>query len=136
MAVNLYLGAVANIGVMRAGLIDNVMIFNRALTADDVALLYNLGNGTAQLSVLDPSRQINAIVEYLGPQPMDGLSGGSRPAFEVLVRNHPTEGITSKELDTGGDKIKLPMRIDLAGKTVRLTRIVAQDKAMLRLRAW
>jgi len=52
MAVNLYLGAVANIGVMRAGLIDNVMIFNRALTADDVALLYNLGNGTAKIPVL------------------------------------------------------------------------------------
>jgi len=82
------------------------------------------------------SREIDVIVEYLGPQPMDGLAGGSRPAFDILVRNHPTQGLTSKELDTGGDKIKLPMRIDLAGKTVRLTRLIAQDKAMLRLRAW
>ena len=82
------------------------------------------------------SRQIEAIVEYLGPQPMDGLAGGSRPAFDILVKNHPTQGLTSRELDTGGDKIKLPMRIDLAGRIVRLTKIMAQDKAMLRLRAW
>jgi hypothetical protein len=82
------------------------------------------------------SRQIEAQIHYLGPQPMDGLAGGSRPQFDLLVRNDSVAGISSRELDTAVDKAEIPPRIGMAAQTVRLVKIMAQDRAMLRLRAW
>lgn len=40
------------------GLIDNVMIFDKALTVDDVKILYSAGHGTEILADLDESRRI------------------------------------------------------------------------------
>jgi len=82
------------------------------------------------------SRSINAIVTYLGPQTMDGLRGGSRPHFDISVRNSSVYGISSRELNTGGDKIQIPMRMGRSVRTVRLVNLIAQDRAMLRIRAW
>jgi len=82
------------------------------------------------------SRQIEALVSYLGPQEMDGMRGGSRPQYEILVRNDAAAGITAAELDTGTDKLSIPPRIGRAAITVRIANIVKQDKAMLLLRAW
>ena len=83
-----------------------------------------------------PNRQIEAQISYLGPQPMDGLMGGSRPQFNLLVKNNSTTGISAKEIDCGKDKASIPPRIGRASITVRLVEIITQDKAMLRLRAW
>jgi hypothetical protein len=82
------------------------------------------------------SRQIDCQIHYLGPEQMDGLRGGSRPQFDLLVKNNALSGISSKLLDTARDKAQIPLRIGEAVKTVRLVKIMAQDKAMLRLRAW
>jgi len=82
------------------------------------------------------SRQIEAQIAYLGPQPMDGLRGGSRPQFDILVRNDATTGISAKELDTARDKVQIALRRGRSVRTVRLCAIIKQDKAMLRLRAW
>ena len=83
-----------------------------------------------------PARTIQAIVEYKGPQPLDGLRGGSRPHVELLVRNHATLGISSKEIDTGGDLLQVPLRRGRSVRTVRIVQIIGQDRAMLRLAAW
>ncbi len=82
------------------------------------------------------SRTIEAVVEYLGPQPMAGIRGGSRPQFELLVRNDSTYGISAKELDTYRDKVQVPFRYGRSVRTVRITQIIMQDKSMLRLLAW
>jgi len=82
------------------------------------------------------SRQIEAQIAYLGPQPMDGLSGGSRPQFDLLVKNNSASGISSREIDTALDKAQIPPRIGKTAVTVRLVGIEAQDRAMMRLRAW
>ena len=82
------------------------------------------------------SRQIEAQIAYLGPEAMDGIRGGSRPQFEILVRNDATDGITAKELDTARDKVQIPLRRGRSVRTVRLAGLIKQDKAMLRLRAW
>jgi hypothetical protein len=44
-----YIGRFWN-GYYFGGSIDNVMIFNRALTADEIMMLYNQGNGTEDIS--------------------------------------------------------------------------------------
>jgi len=82
------------------------------------------------------SRQIEAQISYLGPEAMDGLRGGSRPQFDILVRNNATTGISAKQLDTARDKVQIALRRGRSVRTVRLCAIITQDKAMLRLRAW
>lgn len=64
---------------------------------------------------------------------MDGLSGGSRPHIEVFVRNDAAVGIAAKEVDTGGDKLTLPLRFGLTTRIVRIVKLLDQDRAMLRL---
>lgn len=82
------------------------------------------------------SRSIEAMVEYIGPQSLDGVRGGSRPHFELTVRNDAAAGISGGELDTGGDKIQIPLRRGRSVRTIRLVELLAQDRAMLRLAAW
>jgi hypothetical protein len=82
------------------------------------------------------SRTIEAIVEYPGPDLLNGLRGGSRPHLEILVDNDDTTGISSRELDTGGDKAQLSLRRGRTVKTVRLVELLAQDRAMLRILAY
>ncbi|MHC4457842.1 MAG: hypothetical protein ACYS0I_12295, partial [Planctomycetota bacterium] len=49
------------------GSIDNVMIFDRALTAEEIETLYNEGNGTETFTDLDIESDINNddIVNFL-----------------------------------------------------------------------
>jgi hypothetical protein len=79
-------------------------------------------------------RTIDAIVEYPGPESIGEFEGGSAPLLDILVANNSTEGIDSAEVDTGGDKITLPKRRDLAGRVTRITRIINQDEVLVRLR--
>jgi len=55
----------------------------------------------------------------------------SRSVLEVGVRNDASAGISSRELDTGGDKLSLPLRYGRTARTVRITRILRQDAAYL-----
>lgn len=79
------------------------------------------------------SRTIQGLIEYLGPSLMAGVAGGSRPRMELLVRNDTTYGISSREIDTGGDKVQIPLRRGRSVRTVRIVELLAQDRAMLRV---
>jgi len=82
------------------------------------------------------SREIKAIVEYPGPAAIGGLEGGSRPVLDIYVKNDSIIGISSAELDTGGDKLdNVPLRYGLTNTKVRIIRIAGQDKAILHMRA-
>ena len=81
------------------------------------------------------SRSIESIIEYPGPGGIDGLSGGSRPLLDIYIKNDSTSGISSAEVDTGGDKVEVPLRIGLTAARVRITKIVTQDKAILHIQA-
>jgi hypothetical protein len=54
--------------------------------------------------------------------------------MDILVANDSTAGISSQEVDTGGDHVTLPKRRGLAAKVARITRIINQDEVLLRLR--
>jgi len=82
------------------------------------------------------SRNIEAIIEYPGPGAIGGMaSSGSRPIMDIYIENSSTSGISSAEVDTGGDKLDVPLRFGLTAARVRITRIVAQDKAVLHIQA-
>lgn len=81
------------------------------------------------------SRKIRAVITRTGPENLPSVSGGSLPAFGVLVKNHATAGISSETIDTGGDKIECAKRLDERPKVLRLIEIINHDAAMMLLAA-
>jgi len=81
------------------------------------------------------ARSVTAIVDYPGPGPLGMLAGGSRPHVEITVCNSAA-GILSSEIDTGGDKVTVPMRRGLAARVLRVVEIISQDESHLRLRCY
>jgi hypothetical protein len=53
------------------------------------------------------------------------------PVYEVHVENDSTDGISSDELDIGGDQIGLPPRDGKAAERKTITRLMTQDHGML-----
>jgi hypothetical protein len=53
------------------------------------------------------------------------------PVFEVHVANDAVLGISSEELDTGGDQIEFPARDGQAAERRTITRLTTQDHGML-----
>jgi hypothetical protein len=78
------------------------------------------------------ARSVTAIVDYPGPGSIGRLAGGSRPHVEISVCNS-SGGILSTEIDTGGDRVTVPMRRGLPAKDLRIAEIISQDEGMLRL---
>lgn len=81
------------------------------------------------------SRRINAVVTRPGPEQMAAIEGGSRPQFELLVKNTATGGIASDELDTGGDKIEVAPREGAKPVTMRLIELLDHDAGCCRILA-
>ena len=79
--------------------------------------------------------RIKAVISRRGPENQPGVSGGSLPAFEVLVKNDSAEGIASGSLDTGGDKIECAKRVDQRPKVLRITEIINHDAGLVLLAA-
>lgn len=53
------------------------------------------------------------------------------PVFEVHVSNNSTTGIAATELDTGGDKISMPVRDGMQPSKRAVMRLITQDNGML-----
>jgi len=53
------------------------------------------------------------------------------PMFEVHVKNDATLGISSTELDTGGDQLEFGARDGMSATKRTITRVVTQDHGML-----
>jgi hypothetical protein len=79
-----------------------------------------------------PSRTIKAVVirESVATVSEDG-GQTILPAFEVHVANDPVTGISSEELDTGGDQIELPIRDGKPASRRAVMRLMTQDHGML-----
>lgn len=78
------------------------------------------------------NRTINAVVirEDLTAYGEDGSEANS-PVWQVHVANDSTYGISSTELDLGGDAISLPPRDGQSAETRYITRLLLQDNGML-----
>lgn len=68
-------------------------------------------------SVGDVTRSIKVIVNRKPAALPDELDRGITPSIEIVVRNDSTYGIASSELDSGGDKIQLKLRLGDAADT-------------------
>lgn len=76
-------------------------------------------------------RTINAQVFRLGNAGSDESGGVVTPFFEVHVANSATVGISSTEINLGGDVIKLAIRPGESNLSRRIMAIVEQDEGML-----
>ena len=75
------------------------------------------------------AREINAIVirEQIANLDSDTVS----PVWQVHVANDSTLGITSSEIDLGGDQIELPPRDGKTAERRTITQLLIQDHGML-----
>ena len=74
-------------------------------------------------------RSIKAVVIRDQITSLDGDTVS--PVWQVHVANDATLGISSAELDLGGDKITLPPRDGLEAKSRSITQLLIQDHGML-----
>ena len=63
------------------------------------------------------------------------MTGGATAGLVIHVRNDAALGISSAEVDLGGDKVDLALRLGLAAQPHSIARIVSQDAGMLVLEA-
>jgi hypothetical protein len=77
------------------------------------------------------SRSISAVVFRQQVQVLGEDGDSIVPIFEVHVANDSTVGISSDELDTGGDQIEFPPRDGKDAEKRTITHLVTQDHGML-----
>jgi len=77
------------------------------------------------------ARSIRAVVNRTDAAGLGVAGEAVSPQITVAVLNDETDGISSDEVDTGGDKITLALRLGETAQSRRITRIVQQDAATL-----
>lgn len=80
----------------------------------------------------DP-RTITAVVTRDGTEELTGAGYGHSPLTTIFVANDNATGISSDEIDTGGDLVELVIRIGESVEDRRITKIIQQDAGMLEL---
>jgi len=77
------------------------------------------------------SRNIKMVINREPIEKLAGSPQGSSPTIEGSVVNNSIGGISVSEIDTGGDKIELQVRIGQAVQQRRITKIIDQDAGMM-----
>lgn len=110
------------------------MTLRDAIASDALTVFCNT-NDFAELVTYRPrgggSRVIDAVVfrEVIDGYPEDQVT--ALDAYEVHVANDAVLGISSTELDTGGDAIELPPRDGKDATRKAILKIISQDNGML-----
>ncbi len=100
-------------------------------SGDDYITVYGEATTITYLPRGGGSREIQAIVDWEEEQ---GVAGNVlSPTIEILVKNNATTGISSNEIDRGGDRVTIPMKIGGSTQNRAIKRILGQDCGMLEL---
>jgi len=85
-------------------------------------------------------RGVTGIVDRDVPEELAEATGVMGESILISVANRATSisddgygGIASEEVDTGGDKIDVPTRLDAGMRTRTIVRLIDQDGGMMRL---
>lgn len=105
------------------------------LTIGAHALLATHGESVVYWPKGGRPRTIQAIIERDIPAPLDTQSPRARATNTVVARalNCEINGISTRELNTGGDQIELARRLGEATERRPIKAIVSQDGGMLSL---
>lgn len=107
--------------------------FDQTLIDTTADLLAVFGETVTYWPASGGSRSISAVVDRERPADMDGAPHGSAPLLTIEVANDSTSGISSNEIDTGGDKLELAVRIGKSAQKRLVKKIISQDAGMMRL---
>ena len=112
-----------------AGFYDDTL----AVAADAVFLLPNMEYVT-YIPASGSQRRIKALVErHDEGDNINRISPTARPEPTVLVKNSTTDGISSGEINTGGDKMEVALRDRNKPITVRITELISHDAGWCKL---
>jgi len=78
-------------------------------------------------------RAITIIVDREGVVGLGAAPSGQSGSWVVSVKNSSAEGISTSEIDTGGDKIKFANRLGETPIARRIIRLISQDTGMMQL---
>lgn len=106
--------------------------------ADAQAMLRDWGELGVYVPRTGARRNIWLIVDRNAPQPIGESQAVMRPILRATVANAATAveddgfgGIASHEVDTGGDKVEVPVRIGATAKSLPVRQILNEDEAMM-----
>jgi hypothetical protein len=107
------------------------------MLAADAAIFVNadeFGEAVVYVPRNGATRSISAQVQREVPEGDEQLQGTITPSLFVTVRNSNSIGISSAEVNTGGDKVRLAQRVGGATKDCPIIEVVSQDPGMMKLR--
>jgi len=114
-----------------AAVVTNQLYDILADTAAD--FLTEFGEQIEYLPAGGGSRSIKAIVDREPPAELDGMPGAHATRTTITVANNSTTGISSSEINLGGDKVEVSVRINETARQKRITGIISQDNGMMTL---
>jgi hypothetical protein len=103
---------------------DAKRVFCNIYDFAEVATYYPYSGGERKVEIIVERQQIQVL-------PEDG--DNSTPVFMVHVANDPVKGITSDELNIGGDRMAFADRVGGAVRERTITRLFNHDEGMLEI---
>jgi hypothetical protein len=110
-----------------------VNTFDQELTEITPEYLSTFGETVTYYPAAGGSRGISAIVERDGPAKLDDAPHGVSDKLIIQVANDATTGISSDEVNTMKDIVKVAVRIGDTAQDKLITDILSQDAGMMRL---
>jgi len=101
------------------------------LTVGGAVMMSKFGESVTYTPLNGSARVITAVVDREPPAPAG--SPVSEPRIEVTVYNDATTGISTAELNTGGDMLTAAWRIGGDEQARRIVGVVQQDSGMVTL---
>lgn len=104
------------------------------LATESELFIDNLGaEAIIYLPAAGGSRAIDALVNREQPAETGDAPHGHAPLLTIVVINSATTGISSDEVDCGGDKVELPVRLGETAQERLIAGIISQDSGMMKL---
>lgn len=100
--------------------------------ADDTRKAIISTSGVAETLVYRPAgggapRSITGTVRRQPPEPIDGVPQSTTRMVHVLVPNSSTYGISSAELNTGGDRIDVAVLYGETAETLQIKKLLGHN---------
>ncbi len=106
---------------------------NGLLSGEADTFLANFGEPVTYHPKGGSTRDIIAIVDRNPIASITGLPHGNTPKMLIIVKNDADGGISSSEVNAGGDKVALSVRIGETAQQRRITSVVWNDIGMMHL---
>lgn len=109
-------------------------LFDDQQTQSMVQMINDRGVLIIYRPAIGAARTIKAIVRQEPPTKLATMPKASSTFTTILVLNDSTAGISSTELDTGGDKVDIQTRFKVAATTRPIKSLITHNPSIMKLR--